>query len=168
MSTAAHNFELPDVAPGPDPFRLPEVAADEDVDAVVLLFQRDYHCSKCRSQVRAFADRYDEFEAENAVVASMPPEPRERAADWQDRYDHPYPLLADASKTVSEEYDQPSRFGALGSLHDMVGRMPKAVVFDARSGTAEVAAVDEGSTPADRPDVEDFLNAVRDLDAADL
>ncbi|WP_254839081.1 redoxin domain-containing protein [Natronomonas marina] len=168
MSTSAHDFELSNVAAGPDPFRLSEVASDEGVDAVVLLFQRDYHCTKCRSQVQDVAARYEEFEAEDAVVAAVLPEPDDRAADWQDSYDLPFPLLADASKAVSDEYDQPTRFGALGSLHDLVGRMPKAVVFDARSGTPEVAAVDEGSTPADRPDVEAFLAAVRDLDSAAL
>jgi len=31
----------------------------------------------------------------------------------------------------------------------MVGWMPEAVVFDVRPGTAEVAAVEEGATPAD-------------------
>ena len=29
------------------------------------------------------------------------------------------------------------RFDALGSLHDIVGRMPETVIFDARSGAAE-------------------------------
>ena len=115
MSAPVHEFELPNVAAGPDPFRLSAVAADESVDAVVLLFQRDYHRSKCRSQVQDVAARHDEFEA------------------------------------AGEAYDQPTRFGALGSLHDLVGRMPKAVVFDARSGTPEVAAVHEGSMPADGP-----------------
>lgn len=161
MSAPVHEFELPNVAAGADPFRLSAVAADESVDAVVLLFQRDYHCSKCRSQVQDVAARHDEFEAAGAVVAALLPEPADRAADWQDSYDLPFALLADPSKAVGEAYDQPTRFGALGSLHDLVGRMPKAVVLDARSGTPEVAAVHEGSMPADRPDVDGLLAAVR-------
>ncbi|PSP41530.1 peroxiredoxin [Halobacteriales archaeon QH_10_70_21] len=132
MNAPVHEFELPNVAAGPDPFRLSTVAGDESVDAVVLLFQRDYHCSKCRSQVQDVAARHDEFEA------------------------------------AGEAYDQPTRFGALGSLHDLVGRMPKAVVFDARSGTPEVAAVHEGPMPADRPDVDEFLAAVRSPGGAAL
>lgn len=168
MSTSVHDFELPNVAAGPDPFSLSGVAADETVDAVVVLLQRDYHCTKCRDQVKAVADRYDEFEAENADVAAVLPKPADRVADWQDRYDLPFPLLADGSQDVGERFDQPTRFGALGSLHDLVGRMPKAVVFDARSGTPDLAAVHEGSMPGDRPDVGDVLDAVRDLVAADL
>lgn len=168
MSTTSHEFELPNVAAGPDPFELSAVATRDDVDALVLLFQRDYHCVRCRRQVQAVADRYDEFEAADAEVASVLPEPPEKAADWQDRYDLPYPLLADPSKAVADEFDQPTRFGALGSLHDLVGRMPLAVVFDVRDGEPTVEAVREGSTPGDRPDVDDLLAAVDDLEEAIL
>jgi peroxiredoxin Q/BCP len=168
MSATTHDFELPNVAAGPDPFLLSEVAARDDVESVVLLFQRDYHCTKCRRQVQDVAERYDEFEAADAVVASVLPEPADRAAAWQERYDLPYPLLADPSKAVSDEFDQPTRFGALGSLHDLVGRMPLAVVFDVRDGEPTVVAVHEGSTPGDRPDADDLLAAVDDLDSASL
>lgn len=162
VSSTAHDFELENVAAGPDPFRLSEVA-DKDVDAILLLFQRDYHCGNCRQQVQAIADRYDEFEAESALVASVLPEPVDRTATWQDQYDLPYPLLADPSKRVSDEFDQPTRFGALGSLHDLIGRMPLAVVFDTRSGEAKITETYEGKTPGDRPDIEDLLSAVRAL-----
>ena len=63
--------------------------------------------------------------------------------------DHLFPPLAGASGSVSETHDQPTRFGALGSLHDMVGRMPETVDFDVRPEAAEVAAVDGRATPAD-------------------
>jgi peroxiredoxin Q/BCP len=166
MSTSTYDFELENVAAGPDPFRLSAAAAD--VEAVVLLFQRDYHCVKCRRQVQDVAERYEEFEAADALVAAVLPEPADRASSWQDSYDLPYPLLADPATDVGDEYDQPTRFGIVGSLHDFVGRMPMAVVLDSRSGTPEIAATAEGSTPGDRPSVDDFLAAVQDLDAASL
>jgi peroxiredoxin Q/BCP len=72
--------------------------------------------------------------------------------------------LADPSKAVSDEYDQPTRFGALGSLHDLVGRMPLAVVFDTTDGEPTVAKTYEGKTPGDRPTVDEFLDDVRDID----
>lgn len=168
MSTTAHDFELPNVATGPDPLELSDVAAEDDVDAVVLLFQRDYHCVKCRDQVQSVAARYDEFEAADAEVVSVLPEPADRAAEWQDRYELPFPLLADPSTNVADEFDQPTRFGALGSLHDLVGRMPLAVVFDVRDGEPTVEAIHEGSTPGDRPTVDDLLTAVDDPDGASL
>ena len=157
------DFELPNVAAGPDPFSLSAAAADPDTDAVVLLFQRDYHCGNCRKQVQAIADRYDEFAALNASVASVLPEPVERARSWQESYDLPFPLLADAETDVSDAYDQPVRFGILGSLHDLVGRMPVALIVDVRGGEPVVAYAHEGRMPADRPEIDDLLAEVRAL-----
>ena len=157
------DFELPNVAAGPDPFSLHDVAAAPETDAVVLLFQRDYHCGNCRKQVQAVAGRHDEFEALNATVASILPEPVDRAREWQDSYDLPFALLADPETDVSDAYDQPVRFGVLGSLHDLVGRMPVAMVLDTRSGEPVVAYTYEGRMPADRPEVDDLLAEIRTL-----
>ncbi|ELZ33199.1 thioredoxin-dependent hydroperoxide peroxidase [Halorubrum tebenquichense DSM 14210] len=159
------DFELPNAGAGPDPFSLSAAAADPDLDAIVLLFQRDYHCGNCRKQVEAIADRYDEFEALNASVVSILPEPVERAAEWQDSYDLPFALLADPNTDVSDAYGQPVRFGVLGSLHDLVGRMPVAMVLGVRSGEPVVAYTYEGRMPADRPEVDDLLDEVRALRA---
>ena len=159
------DFELPNAAAGPDPFSLSAAAADPDADAVVLLFQRDYHCGNCRDQVRAVAERYDEFAALNASVVSILPEPVERAREWQSSYDLPFALLADPDTGVSDAYDQPVRFGVLGSLHDLVGRMPVAMVLDVRSGEPVVAYTYEGRLPADRPEVDDLLAEIDSLRA---
>ena len=158
-------FELRNVAAGPDPFSLVAAAADPNTDAIVLLFQRDYHCGNCRKQVQAVADRYDEFEAVDASVVSILPEPAERASEWQDSYDLPFALLADPTTDVSDAYDQPVRFGVLGSLHDLVGRMPVALVLDTRSGEPRVAYTYEGRLPADRPEIDDLLDEIRALRA---
>ena len=157
------DFELPNVAAGPDPFSLAAAADDPDTDAVVLLFQRDYHCGNCRDQVRAIAERHDEFAALNASVVSVLPEPVERAREWQSSYDLPFALLADPTTDVSDAYDQPVRFGVLGSLHDLVGRMPVAMVLDVRSGEPVVAYTYEGRMPADRPEIDDLLAEIEAL-----
>ena len=157
MASSAPEFELPNVASGPDPYRPADRAADPDVDSVVLLFHREYYCGNCREQVQAVAQRYDEFLARNAEVASVLPESAARAAGWQDSYDLPFPLLADESKAVGDDYDQPTRFGALGSLHDLVGRMPEAVVVDVRGDEPTVAFTHRGSSPTDRPSIDDLL-----------
>jgi len=160
---AVPDFELPNAGAGPDPFSLSAAAADPDTDAVVLLFQRDYHCGNCRKQVQAIGDRYDEFEALNAAVVSILPEPVERAAEWQESYDLPFALLADPNTDVSDAYDQPVRFGVLGSLHDLVGRMPVAMILDTRSDEPAVAYTYEGRMPADRPEIDDLLDEIRTL-----
>ncbi len=159
-------LELPNAGPGPDPLALDALAADHD--AVVVLLQRDHFCGNCRRQVQRVAERYDEFADRDAEVVSVLPEPRERAAEWVERYDLPYPLVADPDVTAGDRFDQPTRFGFLGQLHDLVGRMPEAVVVDATGDAPTVAAVHRGTTPTDRPSVEDLLATLDDvLDGGD-
>jgi peroxiredoxin Q/BCP len=156
--------ELPNVGPGPDPCSLRALA--DDHDALVVLLQRDHHCTNCREQVQTVAERYDDFRALDAEVASVVPEPRERVATWQDRYDLPYPLLGDPDAALGSALDQPVRFGPLGRLSDFLGRMPEALVFDCRDAP-ELAWVHQGSSTFDRPAVEDLLAAVEDALAGD-
>ncbi|SER41696.1 peroxiredoxin family protein [Natrinema salaciae] len=157
------DFELPNATTGPDPFQLSEYASNSERDAIVLLFQRDYHCPKCREQVQKIASRYDEFESRQADVVSILPEPLERARQWNEQYEIPFPLLADESKTTSDQYDQPTRFGVFGSLHDMVGRMPEAILIDATGEQPSIEYVHRGKMPADRPTVDDLLDRIDGL-----
>jgi peroxiredoxin Q/BCP len=161
MSVSITSFELENAGAGPSPFRLEDALSDPDVDAVVLLLQRDYHCRKCRQQVQDVAARYDEFEAENVLVVSVLPEPTDRTRSWQESYDLPFPLLADPAKKLGDDLDQPSRFGALGNLHDMIGRMPEALVVDVRGDDPTVNYVHKGTSPADRPTIDELLAEVR-------
>ncbi|AHZ22634.1 MULTISPECIES: peroxiredoxin family protein [Haloferax] len=155
------NFELPNVAAGSETVSL----ADVEADFLVLLLQRDYYCKMCRRQVQSVKRRYDEFEARDAEVVSVLPEPPERAEKWQQSYDLPFPLLADPGADVGDEFDQPTRFGALGKLHDLVGRMPEAVLIDLRGDEPEVVYTHRGSNPADRPEIDDLLNRIDQLAA---
>jgi len=157
MSQTA-TFELPNVGAGPDPLSFDALA--EDNEFVLLLLQRDYHCTNCRSQVQAMATHYDEFADRNTEVVSVVPEPAERVADWQAEYDLPYPLCADPDKRVSEAYDQPVRFGVLGALSDFLGRMPKAVILDCRDADPEVVYTHEGSSTWDRPEMAELFGAI--------
>jgi peroxiredoxin Q/BCP len=151
----AQEFSLPNVGPGPDPFTLDSLPAD--VTFVVLFFQRDYYCTNCRSQVQAVADRIDDFRARDATPVSVLPESVDRATSWQDRYDLPYPLLADPDAAVSDAYDQPVRFGLLGRLSDFFGRMPEVVILDRRDDPPSIAYVHQGRSTFDRPSVDDLL-----------
>lgn len=82
--------------------------------------------------MQSLAERIDEFRDRNAEVVSIVLEPVERVEKWQSRYDLPYPLLADPDATVGEAYDQPVRFGVVGDLNDLFGRMPEVVIVDRR------------------------------------
>lgn len=151
------SFELPNVGPGPDSVTLEELATDSD--AVVLLFMRDHYCMKCREQARDVAERYDEFDEQNAEVVTVLPEAPKTARNWSERYDLPYPMLADPEQEVGDQYDQPVRFGFVGKLSDFLGRMPLAMTLDTRDGI-EVIDIHEGSHPADRPTPDDLLATI--------
>jgi peroxiredoxin Q/BCP len=145
---------LPNVGRGPDPYVLYETAAD----VVVVLFQRDYYCTNCRAQVDDVAVRADEFRERGAEVVSVLPEPSERARGWVD--DPPFPVLADPDGSVGESYGQRVRFGPVGRLHDLIGRMPVAAVVDARPDDPRLVESHRGTTPWDRPSVDDLLGSV--------
>jgi len=150
---------LPNVAPGPDPCSVAALAADHD--AVLILLQRDDRCVKCREQVQAVADRYAEFVERGCEVVAVLPEPRETAAEWQARYDLPYPFLADPDATWGTALDQPVRFGFLGRWSDFLGRMPEAVLLDCRDDPTVVWS-HSGRSTFDRPSVDDLVAAVDD------
>jgi peroxiredoxin Q/BCP len=160
MSGEAADFSLPNVAGGPDPFSLADLP--DAVEFAVVFFQRDHYCTNCRKQVQEIADRHEEFRRRDAEVVSVVPEPVERVRKWQERYDLPFPLLADPDADVSEAYDQPVRFGRLGEVSDFLGRMPEVVVVDRWPDPPEVAYVHRGSSTFDRPDVDDLLGELDD------
>ncbi|WP_255169376.1 peroxiredoxin family protein [Natrononativus amylolyticus] len=178
MTSTDVDFALPNVGPGPDPLRLSALAAsvepadpttgagvDPAYDAAVVLLQRDHYCGNCRRQVRAVADRYDEFRERRAEVVSIVPESRETVERWQASYDLPFPLCADPETVAGEAFDQPVRLGPLGRLSDLIGRMPVAVVLDLGAPEeVDVASVHRGSSRWDRPEIDELLAELEALE----
>ncbi|XVH30239.1 peroxiredoxin family protein [Haloferacaceae archaeon DSL9] len=152
MGTPAHEFRLANGGAGPDPLSFDAL----DAAFALLLFHRDVDCGNCRRQATIFADRYDELRARDAEVVSILPHPAAHVREWADAQALPFPAVADPETTVSEAYDQPIRFGRFGRLHNLIGRMPLAVLVDLR-GSPTVEYVHPGSTPLDRPGVETVL-----------
>lgn len=147
----------PNVGGGPDHFDFDVL--DEDTDAVVLVLMRDYYCTKCQAQANRLADNYEAFRERGGEVVAVLPEDVDRARGWADV---PYPLLADPEKAFAEEYDQPTKYGALGKLSDFAGRMPEAVVVDT-SGDPEIAYVHQGDGFGDRPSEDELLAVVGEV-----
>ncbi len=166
--------QLPNLGPGPDPLTLtgltdPVLPADptttEEADpayeSIVVLLHRDHHAGNCRRQVRAVADRYDEFRERGCQVVSVVPEPRERVREWQQQYELPYPICADPETDAGETFDQPVRHGRVGDAFDLVGRMPTAIVLDVRDpDTIAIVASYHGDSIWDRPEIDALLSDV--------
>jgi len=147
------SIELPNGGVGPDPLRIGEL----DAEFVVLLFQRDYLCGNCRNQVQDVAARYDAFRERNSVVISVLPESKERAAEWATNYELPFPVVADPDTAVADRFGQPVRFGFIGDLHNLLGRMPLAVIIDLRTDKPRLIYSHVGNSPSDRPTIEGLL-----------
>lgn len=156
-------FVLPNVGPGPDPLSFWEL----DASFAVLLLHRDFYCSECRQQVRRVKKRYDEFEARDAELVSVLPEDRETATEWQKQYHLPFPTLADPDTELGDRFDQPTRFGLLGKLHDVIGRMPAAVVLDLRGDEPVEYYAHRGDSRTDRPRIDELLGVLDRAAATD-
>jgi peroxiredoxin Q/BCP len=154
------DFELRNAGVGPDPLTFTDIA--EFADFAIVLFLRDYHCPKCRAQVNRVAEKAELVEKRGAAVVPVLPNSYGKATTWQEKYDIPFPLLADPAGELGEEYDQKRRFGAFGRLHDVIGRMPKTVLLDLRAEPRLVEAHD-GATPGDRPDLEELLDSIDEI-----
>jgi peroxiredoxin Q/BCP len=163
MEQTVPDFSLRNVAAGPDPFAIADL--DDDVSFAVLFFQRDHYCTNCRKQVQQLAERIEAFHERQAEVVSIVPEPIEKVQAWQERYDLPFPLLADPDASVGDAYDQPVRFGVLGRFSDFFGRMPEVVIVDRRGPEPEIAYVHKGSSTFDRPDIDQILEELDALQA---
>lgn len=154
------DFELRNAGVGPDPLTFSNIT--ELSDFTIMLFLRDYHCPKCRAQVNRVAEKAELVEGRGAAVVPVLPDSYEKAEAWQNRYELPFPLLADPAGKLGNEYDQPRRFGVFGRLHDVIGRMPKAVLLDTR-GRPRIIEAHEGSSPRDRPELEQFLDSIDEI-----
>jgi len=153
-------FELRNAGVGPDPLTFSDIA--EFADFAIMLFLRDYHCPKCRAQVNRVAEKAEIVKGRGTAVVPVLPNSYEKAENWQDKYELPFPLLADPAGELGDAYDQKRRFGAFGKLHDVIGRMPKAVLLDLRAEPRLLEAYD-GSTPGDRPELEELLDSIDEI-----
>lgn len=154
-----------------EPFRSADQAAQKvtlsDIatgyEFLVLILQRDNYCTNCRQQVQTIASSYDAFQQRSAEVVSVLPEPIDRVKEWQNRYDPPYPLIADPDIAIGEALKQPVRFGWLGNISDFVGRMPMVVIIDCRAEDPEIAWRYAGRSTFDRPRVDELLSELDQL-----
>jgi len=147
------SITLPNGGVGPDPLRLDGLEAE----FVVLLFQRDFLCGSCRSQVQEIAARYEQFRKRNSIVVSVLPDSKQRAAEWATTHELPFPVVADADNATADRFGQPVRFGFFGELHNLLGRMPLAVIIDLRDDEPRLVYSHVGDSPSDRPTVEGLL-----------
>lgn len=117
----------------------------------------------CKEQAREAASRYDDFQEKGAEVAVIIPEDRPTAESWQESLDLPFPLLSDPESQVGDQVGQQVRFGFLGQLSDIIGRMPAAVILNTGGDTPEITHSFIGSSINDRPSMDEILEQLDTL-----
>jgi peroxiredoxin Q/BCP len=94
----APDFELPDQDGAT--FRLSDLRGKR----VVLYFYPKADTPGCTTQACSVRDHSADYEAANAVVVGVSPDPVAKVKKFHDRYDMNFTLLADADHAVAEVY----------------------------------------------------------------
>lgn len=100
---------LEEMQPAPD-FTLPTDSGSEvklsDLrgQKVVLYFYPKDMTPGCTTQACDLRDRHPEFEARDAVVLGVSPDPVETHAKFRKKHGLPFPLLADTERKVARAY----------------------------------------------------------------
>jgi peroxiredoxin Q/BCP len=71
---------------------------------VVLYFYPKDDTPGCTTQACGIRDAWGEFERAGAVVLGVSPDGERSHAKFRDKYDLPFPLLADTDHSVAEKY----------------------------------------------------------------
>jgi len=72
---------------------------------VVVYFYPKDDTSGCTTEACEFRDVLPDFEAEDAVVLGISPDPIDSHRKFKEKYDLSFPLLADEDHAVAEAYD---------------------------------------------------------------
>ncbi len=72
---------------------------------VVLFAYPKDDTSGCTTEACEFRDLFPRFDAQNAVILGLSPDPVKSHVKFKARYELPYALLADTEKHVLEAYD---------------------------------------------------------------
>jgi peroxiredoxin Q/BCP len=94
----APDFELPDQDGGT--FRLSELRGKR----VVLYFYPKADTPGCTTQACSVRDHSSDYEAANAVVVGVSPDPVKKVKKFHEKYDMNFTLLADEDHAVAESY----------------------------------------------------------------
>lgn len=124
------------------PFTLPtdggETVSLEDLRGkpVVLYFYPKDDTPGCTAQACGIRDAWTEFQAAGAVVLGVSPDGEASHAKFREKYDLPFPLLADTDHAVADAYGVWGEKSMYGKTYMGVDR--STFVIDADGNVAKV------------------------------
>ncbi len=99
VGTKAPDFTLPDQSGNPVSL------SDFRGKKVILFFYSKDNTAGCTKQACAFGEQYPAFQAKGAVVLGVSKDPVPSHQRFAEKYQLPYPILADPEFQVLEAYD---------------------------------------------------------------
>ena len=122
---------------------------------VVLYFYPKDDTPGCTTQACGIRDAYGDFERAGAVVLGVSPDNEGSHVKFRDKYELPFPLLADTDHTVAEKYGVWGEKKYMGKTYMGVSR--STFVIDADGNVKKVMHGVKPATHAD--DVLDILGS---------
>ena len=114
---------------------------------VVLYFYPRDDTPGCTAQACGIRDAWGEFERAGAVVLGVSPDDEASHVKFKEKYDLPFPLLADTDHKVSEEYGAWGEKNLYGKTY--MGVQRSTFVIDADGNVAKVMRKVKPDTHAD-------------------
>lgn len=114
---------------------------------VVLYFYPKDDTPGCTKQACGIRDAWGEFERRGAVVLGVSPDGEASHAKFREKYDLPFPLLADTDHATAEAYDVWVEKSMVGKKYMGVER--STFVIDAEGNVAKVMREVRPETHAD-------------------
>ena len=137
MTTLAPGDDAPDFS-APDQTGTVRTLADFAGEKLVLYFYPKDDTPGCTAEACNLRDNYARFRAEGYEILGVSPDPVKKHVKFIDKYDLPFPLLADEDHAVAEAYGVWGEKKFMGRTYDGIHRT--TFVIDADGKIEEVIA----------------------------
>lgn len=89
---------------------------------LVIFFFPKASTPGCTAQAKNLSENYQEFEAKNYRILGISADSQERQAKFKDKYEMPFPLIADEDKKILQAYDVWGEKKFMGKTFDGIKR----------------------------------------------
>ena len=89
---------------------------------LVIFFFPKASTPGCTAQAKNISENYQEFEDKNYKILGVSADSQERQTKFRDKYEMPFPLIADVDKKIIEAYDVWGEKKFMGKTYDGINR----------------------------------------------
>ena len=89
---------------------------------LVIFFFPKASTPGCTAQAKNLSENYHEFEDKNYRILGISADSQERQTKFRDKYEMPFPLIADIDKKILEAYDVWGEKKFMGKTYDGIKR----------------------------------------------